>query len=77
MIDSGMTREQAKPLPLAEKGIKLVFLLRMDPHASSDPFEASARWQPVCIAESDDGRRSHVIDLNQALFQGNPVIPIF
>jgi len=77
MIDSGMTREQAKTLPLAEKGIKLVFLLRMDPHAPSDPFEASARWRPVLIAELDDGRRSHVIDLNQALFQGNPVMPIF
>jgi protein-S-isoprenylcysteine O-methyltransferase Ste14 len=77
MIDAGMTPGHAKNLPLAEKGIKLVFLQRKDQHAQKDPFEAGARWQPVFIAELDGRKVSHILDLAQALFQGNPLMPVF
>jgi hypothetical protein len=39
-------------VPLAPKGIKLVFLQRKDQLGRNDPFEAGVRWQPVFIAES-------------------------
>jgi hypothetical protein len=78
MIDAGMPPREAKNLSLAEKGIKLVFLQRMDKGAAGNrPFEASARWRPVFIAELDGGSVSHVLDLPAKLFQGNPVMPIF
>lgn len=76
MIDAGMTRQQARSLPLAAKGIKLVFLQRED-QLARDPFEAGARWQPLFVAELNDGRVARVIDLREAVFQGNPVMPIF
>lgn len=76
MIDAGMTRRQAKDLPLADKGIKLIFLQRKDQPAQ-DPFEAGARWQPIFLAELDAGKVLHVLDLSEESFQGNPVMPIF
>jgi hypothetical protein len=78
MIDAGMPPRQAKNLPLAAKGIKLVFSQRTD-HAAvgNRPFEARARWRPVFIAELDGRSISHVLDLPAKLFQGNPVMPIF
>ena len=77
MIDAGMMRAQAKNLPLAEKGVKLVFLQRKDQYLDKGPFEAGVRWQPVFIAEVEGQRVSRLIDLNQASFSGNPVMPIF
>ena len=77
MIDAGMMRAQAKNLPLVEKGVKLVFLQRKDQYLDKGPFEAGVRWQPVFIAEVEGQRVSRLIDLNQASFSGNPVMPIF
>jgi protein-S-isoprenylcysteine O-methyltransferase Ste14 len=77
MIDAGMTRGQAKNLPLAEKGVKLVFLQRKDRDAHRDPFKAGVRWQPAFIVELDGRRVTRVVDLNQASFPGNPLMPIF
>jgi protein-S-isoprenylcysteine O-methyltransferase Ste14 len=76
MIDAGMTGRQAKALPLAARGIKLVFLQRQD-ELGGDLFAAHARWQPVWITEVEDGRVARVLDLRAAIFQGNPVMPIF
>jgi protein-S-isoprenylcysteine O-methyltransferase Ste14 len=76
MIDAGMTRRQAKDLPLADKGLKMIFLQRKDQRARG-PFQPGARWQPIFVAELDGGQVSHVLDVNEELFQGNPVMPIF
>lgn len=76
MIDAGMTRVQAKTLPLAEKGFKLVFLDN-NQRAQDNPFAPSVRWQPVFIVEMDGLRVWRVVDLNQASFRGNPLMPIF
>jgi len=76
MIDAGMTRQQARSLPLVSAGIKLLFLERMDEFAEG-PFGAGVRWQPTFIAEMDDGRVSRVLDFRETDFQGNPVMPIF
>ena len=76
MVDAGMTRRQAKNLALAGKGIKLVFLQRKD-QLAQDPFGARARWQPVFIADMDGQRVSQILDLQEAVFQGKPVMPIF
>jgi hypothetical protein len=77
MIDAGMTRVSTKNLPLAEKGIKLVFSRRKDGLSHGDPFSIRARWQPVFIAEMSGQKISRVIELNQASFLGNPVMPVF
>ncbi len=77
MIDAGMMRAQAKNLPLAEKGIKLVFLQRKDQYLDKGPFEAGVRWQRAFIVEVEGQRVSRLIDLNQASFPGNPLMPIF
>src|SRR5438128_11565532 len=77
MIDAGMMRAQAKNLPLVEKGVKLVFLQRKDQYLDKGPFEAGVRWQPAFIVEVDGQRVSRLIDLNQASFPGNPLMPIF
>jgi hypothetical protein len=77
MIDAGMTRMSAKNLPLAEKGIKLVFSRRKDGPSHGDPFSIRARWQPVFIAEMNGQKTSRVIELNQGSFLGNPVMPVF
>ena len=76
MIDAGMTRQHAKALPLAAKGVKLIFLQHKD-QREQDPFEASSRWQPIFIAELDGGKVSQVLDLDEESFHGNPVMPIF
>jgi protein-S-isoprenylcysteine O-methyltransferase Ste14 len=76
MIDAGMTRRQANSLPLAEKGFELVFL-QNNQRAQDNPFAPSVRWQPVFIVEMDGLRVWRVVDLNQASFRGNPVMPIF
>jgi protein-S-isoprenylcysteine O-methyltransferase Ste14 len=77
MIDAGMPVRQAKGLPLATKGIKLVLLRREDQGPQNQPFAAKARWQPFLIAELDDRNESRLIDLPAKLFVGNPVMPIF
>ena len=77
MIDAGMTRTSAKNLPLAEKGIKLVFSRRKDGPSHGDPFSIRARWQPVFIAEMNGQKTSRVIELHQGSFLGNPVMPVF
>jgi protein-S-isoprenylcysteine O-methyltransferase Ste14 len=77
MIDAGMTRTQARSLPLAEKGIKLVFSRRKDQYSNTGPFDAGVRWQPAFIVEMDGQRPSRVVDLDQASFPGNPLTPIF
>ena len=76
MIDAGMTRGQAKSLPISGRGIELVFLQRKDKNGNH-PFEAGARWQPVFIAEVNGKKVSHVVDLPESLFRGNPLMPIF
>ena len=38
MIDAGMMRTQARNLPLAEKGVKLVFLRRKDQYSTKGPL---------------------------------------
>ena len=78
MIDAGMPPRQAKNLPLATKGIKLVFSQRLDQAAPNNhPFEVRARWRPAFVAELDGLSVSHVLDLPEQLFVGNPVMPIF
>jgi len=64
-------------LPLAAKGIKLVFLRREDQRADGNPFEARARWRPFLIAELDGKSVAHVINLPARFFAGNPVMPTF
>src|SRR5215470_4685653 len=77
MIDAGMPVRQVRALPLAAKGIKLVFLRREDQRADGNPFEAEARWRPFLIAELDGKSVEHVINLPARLFAGNPVMPTF
>ena len=77
MIDAGMTRARAKSLPLAEKGVKLVFLRRKDQYSNKGSFDAGVRWQPAFIVEMDDQRVLRLVDLDQASFPGNPLMPIF
>jgi hypothetical protein len=77
MIDAGMLRAKAKNLPLAEKGVKLVFLQRKDQYSGKDPFAAGVRWQPAFIVELEGQRVSRLIDLDQTSFPGNPLMPIF
>lgn len=78
LIDAGMMRVRAKNLPLAEKGVKLVFSRRKDHDAHDDPFNIRARWQPAFIIEMSPQRNiSGVIELDQGSFLGNPVMPIF
>jgi hypothetical protein len=77
MIDAGMLRAKAKNLPLAEKGVKLVFLQRKDQYSHKDPFAAGVRWQPAFIVELEGQRVSRLIDLDQTSFPGNPLMPIF
>lgn len=78
LIDAGMTRIRARNLPIAEKGVKLVFSRRKDHDAHDAPFNIRARWQPAFIAEMSWQRKiSGVIELDQGSFPGNPVMPIF
>jgi protein-S-isoprenylcysteine O-methyltransferase Ste14 len=76
MIDAGMTRSNAKNLPLAEQGINLVFSRRKDTEHKG-PFSTRARWQPILIAGMKGEKISRVLDLDQGLFLGNPVMPVF
>jgi protein-S-isoprenylcysteine O-methyltransferase Ste14 len=77
MIDAGMMKAQAKSLPLAESGVKLVFLRRKDPYSNKGAFDAGVRWQPTFIVEMDGQRASRLVDLDQTSFSGNPLMPIF
>jgi hypothetical protein len=77
MIDAGMTRRKAEDLNLAKQGVKLVFSRPKGGLAQEQPFGTSARWQPAFIAEMNDGKVSHVITLDQHVFIGNPVMPVF
>lgn len=77
LIDAGMTPPRARSLPLTDHGVKLVFSQPKDTLAPKLPFGTSVRWQPAFIAEMNGGKVSHVINLDQHLFIGNPVMPIF
>ena len=77
MIDAGMTRSNAKNLPLSKEGMNLVFSRRKDDSKDKGPFSAWARWQPVLVAETKAGNAPHVVDVDQRLFLGNPVMPVF
>jgi protein-S-isoprenylcysteine O-methyltransferase Ste14 len=77
MIDAGMTRRSANALPLAEKGIKLLFSRRKDRRSDGGPFSIRARWQPVFVAEMNGQKLSGLIELDPASFRGNPVMPVF
>jgi protein-S-isoprenylcysteine O-methyltransferase Ste14 len=77
MIDAGMMRAEAKNLAVSEKGVKLIFLRQRYQGSNMDPFEAGLRWQPAFIVEMADGRLSRVLDLQEAVFQANPIMPIF
>jgi hypothetical protein len=77
MIDAGMTRGHANNLPIVEKAIQFVFLRRRDQYSQSNPFAACAHWQIAFIAETDGRNVKRVIDLDQKLFRGNPVMPVF
>ncbi len=76
MIDSGMTHKDASELLFAGQGIKLIFSRQKGP-TNQSPFAVGMRWQPLFVAEIDQGRVSHVVDLPEALFHGNPAMPIF
>jgi protein-S-isoprenylcysteine O-methyltransferase Ste14 len=75
MIDAGMTRRGVENLPLTEGGVKLVF--SRCKCGGLQPLDARARWQPVFIAEMNARKISRVVDLDQKLFSGNPVPPVF
>ncbi len=77
MIDAGMTPPMARNMPLTDQGVKLVFSRTKDGLAQEHPFGTSVRWQPVCVAEMKGGKVSHVETLDQRLFVGNPVMPVF
>lgn len=77
LIDAGMTPPRARSVPLTDQGVKLVFSQPKDALARNLPFGASVRWQPAFIAEMDEGKVSHVLPVEQSLFVGNPVMPIF
>ncbi len=77
MVDAGMTSAKAQNLPLANEGVKLVFSRRKDSPMNDGPFSARARWQPVFVAEFEGQKISRVVDLDQTLFLGNPVMPVF
>jgi protein-S-isoprenylcysteine O-methyltransferase Ste14 len=77
MIDAGMTRRKAEDLNLSKQGVKLVFSRPKGELVQEQPFGTSARWQPAFIAEMNDGKVSHVITLDQHVFIGNPVMPVF
>jgi len=76
MIDAGMTRSEANRLALSTSGIKLIFLRRKD-DGNQNLFATDARWRPTFIAEVQDQKVSHVLDLRETLFHGNPVMPTF
>ena len=76
MIDAGMTRRNAEDLNLGKQGVKLVFS-RPKGELQEQPFSSSVRWQPLFVAEMYDGKVSHVETLDQRLFIGNPVMPVF
>jgi len=77
MIDAGMTRSKAKSLSVDGAGIKLVFSGQKDRPAGEGPFSSRTRWQPVFIAEMNEKKVYRVTDLDQRLFLGNPVMPVF
>ena len=77
MIDAGMTRSRAKSFSVDGAGIKLVFSGQKDGPAGEGPFSSRTRWQPVFIAEMNEKKVYRVTDLDQRLFLGNPVMPVF
>ena len=76
LTDAGMTPPRARNLPLTDRGMELVFSRLQEGHPT-EPFSTSVRWQPAFIAEMNGGKVSHVINLDQHLFIGNPVMPLF
>jgi hypothetical protein len=72
-----MTRSKAKSLAVDGAGVKLVFSGQKDGTAGEGPFSSRTRWQPVFIVEMNDCKICRVIDLDQSLFPGNPVMPVF
>jgi protein-S-isoprenylcysteine O-methyltransferase Ste14 len=77
MIDAGMTAPRARNMALTDQGVKLVFSRPQDGPAQEYPFGTSVHWQPVFVAEMNGGKVSHVETLDQRLFVGNPVMPVF
>jgi hypothetical protein len=77
MIDAGMAAPQARNLPLPDEGVKLVFSRPKGGVAQEHPFATSVRWQPVFVVEIKSGKVSHLQTLDQRLFVGNPVMPVF
>jgi len=77
MIDAGMARRKAEDLNLSKQGVKLVFSRPKGLLAHGHPFGTSVRWQPAFIAEMNNGKVWHVITLDQHVFVGNPVMPVF
>jgi protein-S-isoprenylcysteine O-methyltransferase Ste14 len=77
LIDAGMMPSKARNMPLTEKGVKLVFSRPKGGLREEQPFSPSVRWQPIFLAEMDQGKVSRVMDLDEHLFVGNPVMPVF
>lgn len=77
MIDAGMMPSKARNMPLTEKGVKLLFSRPKGGLREEQPLSASVRWQPVFLVEIDQGKVSQVMDLDEHLFVGNPVMPVF
>jgi protein-S-isoprenylcysteine O-methyltransferase Ste14 len=77
MIDAGMTAARARNITATDEGVKLVFSRPKEGVASERPFSASVRWQPAFVVEMNNGKVSHVISLDQKVFVGNPVMPVF
>jgi hypothetical protein len=69
MIDAGMMRARAKSTPLAEKGVKFVFLRRKDQYSTKGSFDAGVRWQPAFIVEMDGQTVSRLEILTKDLSQ--------
>jgi len=77
MLDAGMTRQSAQDLKIAKEGVKLVFSRPQGGSVLEQPFGISVRWRPAFVAEINDGKVSDVLPIEQGLFVGNPVMPVF
>jgi protein-S-isoprenylcysteine O-methyltransferase Ste14 len=77
MLDAGMTRQTAQDLNLVKEGVKLVFSRPQGGSVRERPFGISVRWHPAFVAEINDGKVSDVLPIDQSLFVGNPMMPLF
>ena len=77
MLDAGMTRKSAQDLKLPKEGVELVFSRPQGGPVLERPFGISLRWHPAFVVQMNDGKVSDVLPIEQSLFVGNPVMPVF